>query len=119
MEWKIIEQTTQKDDVQRVQVEFTDAFDRKHRRSYDFPSKSNVATEINIRSAHVEQGLKDSDICMAITNIESGVAYKLEYATATELKTKLVEITDEKQTEIDVITAEKSKIDSIISVGEK
>lgn len=119
MKWKIVEQTVQQDGIQRVQVEFIDGFDREHRRSYDFPSKSNVAAEINIRSAHVEQGLKDLDISTAIAKIESGISYKLDYATAIELKTKMQEVADEKQTEIDAITAEKSKIDNEIVVGDK
>lgn len=119
MKWEIIEQTKQQNGIQRVQVEFIDGLNRKHRRSYDFPFKSNISAEIDIRSIHVEQGLKDLDINLAITKIESGATYKLDYATATELKTKLAEVTTEKQNEIDIITAKQSKIDSEILIGDK
>jgi len=119
MEWNIVEQTTQHDGTQRVQVDFTDVLNRKHRRSYDFPSKSDVSKEIDIRSINVEQGLKDQDINSAVTRITFGEAHKLEYATEAELKLKLQEVAVEKQSEIDRATNEKSKIDTQISVGEK
>ena len=108
--YKITEQTTQRGGIIRVCVAFTDHLGRTHNRGYDFPPGIDVPDEIAIRQTHVEQGLVDQEVNEVVKKIESGETYTLVYATDAELKTKLEEIEDEKQNEIDKLTVEKTNI---------
>jgi len=118
MDYKIIESTIQAGGKQRIQVAFMDDFKREHRRSYDFPAKADVVKEILIRQDHVEQGLKDQEIASVIEKIEKGETFELQYATATELKLRLIEIEIEKQTEIDKLLVEKENITAEVAEKE-
>lgn len=113
---KIIESTIQGGGVQRVQVVFMDNLAKEHKRQYDFPPDADVEKEILIRQTHIEQGLKDQDIELAIGKIESGESFDPQYASDAELKLKLQEREVEKQEEINKLLSEKDAINAAIGV---
>lgn len=96
--------------MQRVQVAFTDHLQREHRRQLDLPAGVDIDTGIAIRQTHVEQGLKDQDVQLAVSRIERGKSFNLDYATVEELKAILQEVEADKQAEIDQLILEKTHI---------
>lgn len=107
---KILNQSTQSDGKLRTQVAFTDHLGTNHNRSYDFPEGSQVNDEIAIRQVSVDAGLKDQDIQKALSRIERGDTFKLDFASPAELKTRLQEVEIQKQDEIGRLIVEKTNI---------
>ena len=113
--YKIIESSIQGGGEQRVQVAFRDHLSIEHRRSYDFPKNADVDKEIIIRQVAVEQGLKDQDIETAISKVEQGKPFSIQYALYADLKLRLQEREIEKQEEIDRLTLEKANVSAEVS----
>lgn len=107
---KIIEQTTQADGVQRVQVAFIDHLRKEHRRSFDFPKGADIDKAIQGMVVNIEQGLKDQEIEQTLGKIDSFEPFILEHASDADLKTRLMEYGFEKQIEIDRLTSEKINV---------
>ena len=107
---KIIESTIQAEGIQRVQIAFVNHLNCEHRRQYDFAKDAIIADEIEIRKSHIEQGLKDQDVELAVGRIESDKSFKLQYASEDELKLRLQEREVENQEEIDMLISKKANI---------
>ena len=108
--FKIIKVSIQGGGEQRTEVIFIDHLGIKHHRSYDLPKDADVNKEVEIRKAGVEQGLKDQDMEKAVSRIEAGKPFTLDYSEYTELKLRLQDREIEKQEEITRLTDEKTKV---------
>ena len=114
--FKIIKVSIQGGGEQRTEVVFTDHLGIKHYRSYDLQKDSDINKEVEIRKAGVEQGLKDQDIEKAVSSIEAGKPFALQYAEYVELKLRLQDRELEKQEEITRFTDEKAKVSAELEV---
>jgi hypothetical protein len=108
--YKILDESVQSDGTQRVRVGFTDHLGTVHNRSYDFPKDAIIADSVVVVQVAVDAGLKDQDIQKALSQIERGDSFKLDFASTAELKTVLQEVEMEKQSEIDQLTVEKANV---------
>ena len=112
---KIIRQTTQADGAQRTQVDFIDRLGKSHRRSFDFPAGADVAKQIELRKSNIEYGLAQRDIEQAVSRIEQGKSFKLDYASEADLKIRLQEYEAFKQEEIDRLSSEKINLSTKVA----